>query len=173
MEKYFAMYLPIKGEIKGGKFKTPMGTIATVHKILESFPEKILDTNGNCWPAAKCEKVELSLCSRDLRVGDKVYNADRPSIGIGEVINPYGDGELLNIKFESFQVGGFLGNSYFKIIGPVSEDAGWVKEGDKFGDKDIDLGENLYPGTITRAAIKLLGLIPPPIKIKGICGHFH
>ena len=53
-------------------------------------------------------------------------------------------------------------NDVIKVIGEISPDATWVKEGDEFDESDIDHG-----GWVDEDLKTIL------IKIKGPCGHFH
>jgi len=62
-------------------------------------------------------RVKLFLCSRDIEPGDKVYSDfDNGYLGIAKK------------KSEGFN---------FKMIGEISPEATWVKEGDEFDEEDV------------------------------------
>jgi hypothetical protein len=99
------------------------------------------------------EEFKLFLCSKDIQVGDKVmdekgqiYHADEGNIHfIGDTIQGY------------------------KVIGEISPDATWVKEGDEFTEEELSYK---YDG----AYLHLTHWMPDVLKIigiKGPCGHFH
>lgn len=57
-------------------------------------------------------------------------------------------------------IGGFIGDNYVTVIGEISPEASYVKEGDEFEESSIRYG---VEGDKWSDAI----------YIKGPCGHFH
>lgn len=93
------------------------------------------------------KKVKLCLCSRDIQIGDKM------------VFECLTDG-----NYEEFQIDTINDifpdmikkGTQFKVIGEISPEATWVKEGDEFVEKELRFP---YEGNF--------------IKILGPCKHFH
>ena len=118
-KKYFAKELPIEGEIKEGDIvfiKRPIGSgyfpvkngkIIVIENQLE-YEVKTLSTK---------QKVKLFLCSRDIQVGDEVVHIYSGKKHIIE------DKKWLDKKWIV---------NYLKVIGEISPDATWVKEGDEY-----------------------------------------
>jgi len=116
----FAKYLPVEGEIKEG--------------------ELYQDMDGNIWEHKRdlCftpvgQKVKLFLCSRDIQVGEifnegnHTYNAictSRDGRGI------YSEGKWEEDYHDPADC--------YKVIGEISPEATWVKEGDEFYEEGID-----------------------------------
>jgi len=108
--KYFARFLPVLGEIKEGD------------KALNPSNKKVVKVNVACLKHLvddKWKKVKLFLCSRDIQIGDEYYNS------IGYKVDHTWDEEAIQ-DFKDFP------DNIFKVIGEISEDAIWVKEGDEF-----------------------------------------
>lgn len=112
----------------------------------------------------KIVRGKLSLCSRDIQVGD-IFNFISS------------DGKLFERKFvEEFNDHEDKIN-WFKIIGEISPNATWVKEGDEFDKDDLQVRRkynrwesehfnnlNLNKSWLSNDCF---------ITIKGPCGHFH
>lgn len=133
MKPYFAKYLPVEGEIKKGD-------------IVQWGPFR-----GPVYAAGgkDIKKLKLFLCSRNIQVGDKVeWIPFNTSSDVHSAI--VDDGNLYHINKLN----------PFKILGEISPDATWVKEGDEFEEDEIEYWP-LKGGTV------------PAYKIKGPCGHFH
>lgn len=107
------------------------------------------------------EKPKLFLCSRDIQIGDKY-----------RITGGFAD----DIEFE-FKEGQPKRNSAFKIIGEVSKDATWVKEGDEFDEEDWRWVTYEWDTEIIISKEKMIGInkkeVPISLQIKGPCGHFH
>lgn len=71
-----------------------------------------------------CCGVKLFLCSRDIQVGDKIT---LDGISFTEFTRLKELSKVYAPKFDS----------YFKVIGEISPEAIWVKEGDEFEEEDI------------------------------------
>jgi hypothetical protein len=117
MKQYFAKYLPVEGEIKEGDIVIGMDGIFE-YKGKMNLPDVQLP-----------KKVKLFLCSRNIQVGDKVL--DIRTNTWKEVNNSCGV-ELYKQKPNDIQ---------FKVIGEISPNAKWVKEGDEFEENDWDYSE--------------------------------
>ena len=129
---YFTKYLPVEGEIKEGdkvwdsNFNR-VRNIKYVSKELADFSNK----TGN-------KKAKLSLCSRDIQVGDRVYYT--PS---NKSLNPPKEGfytvNFTNPPLVSFtDTRGVVDRDLcIKVIGEVSPEATWVKEGMEFDKEQI------------------------------------
>lgn len=140
LKPYFAKYLPVEGEIKEGDYiDTLGGVIQKLHKGEIPFPFS--------------KKHKLFLCSRDIQVGDKVERFESDSYW-GEYhkgkevreIKPTAKGSLDNGESLLILLGGggevvgnwFYMREFFKVIGEISPEAIWVKEGDEFEDIEIN-----------------------------------
>ena len=127
MKTYFAKYLPVEGEIKEGdthclnRQGKIINFVTPISDKIASFANK----NGDNKP------VKLFLCSRDIQVGDKdVWN------NTNQVLEgPITDKDLSAINFFKENAPECPDNQYYKVIGEISPDAIWVKEGDEF-DRD-------------------------------------
>jgi hypothetical protein len=158
--KYFAKYLSVEGEIK-------KGDKIQYHGIDGSFRPNIIEVKNEeharyaedrLW-----KKVKLFLCSRDVQVGDKFDQL------------PYGNGkayeckEILGTFLKDDEGKNRVAQFCYKVIGEISPDATWVKEGDEF-DKD----ETIDFLTLGNTDDNFGNWIPNGIYlIKGLCGHFH
>lgn len=152
--KYFAKYLPVEGEIKEGY-------------CLDILKNEVIYYNGNYGEEIPKElkKVKLFLCSRGITKGDKIRGEYPSTLGF--------DVECLRNDDKSSSVPHWVvrgqdNNEYFyakqdsfKVIGEISPDAAWVKEGDEF--------EFLKDCWISNSEIGRLDTY----KIKGSCGHYH
>lgn len=107
------------------------------------------------------KKVELFLCTKDIKEGDKIR--------LGSNGNTHSIADKHNY---------FKNLGAFKVIGKISKDATWVKEGDEFDKSEIKIlfscrkGEEcdlFYGEQICNA----LHNIASDIFIKGSCKHFH
>lgn len=155
MKKYFTKYLPVEGEIKNGdKYVTEDG-------ILRDTTYQTEDGRGGTIDRTHDKKVKLFLCSRDIQVGDKVIDSI--------------DGKEYEVK------SGFLPPEMVKVIGEISPEAKWVKEGDEFLGPEAGVKCEVFPihdhDDETEEMIftdKYGKKVDTPIYlIKGPCGHFH
>jgi len=129
--KYFAKYLPVEGEIKEGDWITD-GKFNT-GKCLQRDSEFL---ECSCFygmtDVVNWRKVKLFLCSKDIQIGDKaIYNNKEV------VINGY-DERFLIWEFEGMPAPvNYNKELLLKVIGEISPNAIWVKEGDKFEHSDL------------------------------------
>lgn len=153
MKPYFAKYLPVEGEIKDGD-----SYLHFTGRLYHGFSENATFKNKGD------KKVKLFLCSRDIpEQGDLAY----PIGGGVKTLMYHNVGEQK------------LGLEFIKVIGEISPEAKWVKEGDEFDEyRDVwyfELnGKWKYVGRNTVDWVKERGSeIKLVCKVKGPCGHFH
>lgn len=132
------------------------------------------------------EKVKLFLCSRDIQVGDEITNS-----------NYYNT----SLKVDELPLRKAYKN-WYKIIGEISSDATWVKEGDEFTEDQIkayfspkivpyeqwksyavtgyrkttNTKQTVYPlsETFSNSVWEIpINSLTHKYKIKGPCGHYH
>lgn len=122
MKQFFTKYLPVSGEIKNGEIY--LNRFGQVRYKKYRIP-------GN---EKKDREVKLFLCSRDIKVGDKVFYD-----GTDEMFkNTYPENVVAKVKNEEHK--NYLKDKFYvKLIGEVSPEAIWVKEGDEFCMDDIRL----------------------------------
>ena len=120
--KYFTKYLPVEGEIKPDDlyFQTyKEGQVGKANK----------DDYSNGAYKDK-QKVKLFLCSRDIAVGDKIRYEAIPDKEW--IVNEHGK------ERDGFQnLNHAKGCFGFKVIGEVSPEVRFVKEGDEFSDDEV------------------------------------
>lgn len=163
MKTYFAKYLPVEGDIKiGDKFYEEGLGIGT-----RVGKKGIYDF----------QKVKLFLCSRDIQVGDEVMD----STGTLKA--------KLDIQPQPNEI---ASGKYIKVIGEISPEATWVKEGDEFDEDEVQfkliyeqdyeddsieiVSEEEWLKAKLKDKLKMFNFITlyeKIIEIKGPCGHFH
>lgn len=154
--KYFAKYFPVEGKIRQGDKYLEDGLIliATEHKDYYNYDF--------------LKKVRLFLCSTDIQVGNN-YHFD-----VG-----YASGERIADQDDIDQL--HLENNPFKVIGPISPEATWVKEGDEFNEDQVKR-EVIRNNGIGRSEMVVLNhkisptskkVFGPMLFVKGPCSHFH
>jgi hypothetical protein len=122
--KYFAKYIPIEGKIKEGDYiKDESG----IHHVTAKGSKVQYDAINK---ANHIQKVKLFLCSRDIQVGDRVHGTILK--GNNVYVSDKEDGyslkdDIHRISLEEAQI-----MDAYKVIGEISPDALWVKEGDEF-----------------------------------------
>lgn len=203
MKQYFAKYLPVEGEIKEGDIcKTFMHIPSLIKEGLDKSDYSGDDTftvgeigedryvqknAGTFYYKEECQKVKLFLVSRDIQVGDTfTYFDDNTQT------------EILNLMLGQFQllVKECKGA---KVIGEISLDATWVKEGDEFDEDDVKflwwekpycecapvIDTSVYRNAKQLVCDKMVDdyrggdfcsntkKVISQILIKGPCGHFH
>lgn len=127
--KYFTKYLPVEGKVKEGD-KFFLGN-STLPLTKNSFLEKELPLSTDNDPKTL---VKLFLCSRDIQVGDIITFQHLGGCGnfeVGEV-----DDVDKDIVWPIDNPDINISNCY-KVIGELSPDAIWVKEGDKFDEYEL------------------------------------
>lgn len=125
MKPYFAKYLPIEGEIRKDSVVL-YGPNNNHFSVEEVDNDIVILIGGGICSLKDCIRVKLFLCSRDIQVGDKVKI----------------DGTYEEITIPSYmdEKGIFImakNKAWLKVIGEVSPEATWVKEGDEFDEEQI------------------------------------
>lgn len=160
MKQYFAKYLPVEGEI-------PIGSLM----FFKIGGEWTRPANFDDYLGVGIEEVKLAklfLCSRDIQVGDNVYNTAQETYfkANQELVDMLNDP---NVEI----------TTNIKVIGEISPEATWVKEGDEFDDEDINIwawdGEDEWNFSIEEWLLEEQehSYEDSKIEIKGPCGHFH
>jgi hypothetical protein len=154
-KKYFAKWLPEKGEIKQFDKVIIDGKIDVVEQYPFTDPYgdgyDIVLAEAGTQMAKNCNKVKLSLCSRDIQVGDRIYYD-------GMYWDNASKSMIESAPFETV-----------KVIGEISPDATWVKEGDEFDEEDWEL----WIHALRLEKTRLNTVSPIHVKVKGPCGRFH
>lgn len=158
MNKYFCKYLPVEGEIREDSYiHTGDGAITSIKWMMENIPKFNLDSynkaakgwgNKNIPDRFRPYPVKLFLCSRnDIQISNKVFLENNYN-WFATVINKIGNSDrdiVLDIMPEDRKNGTLDFREMVKIIGAISENAIWVKEGDEFEEEDIKLvGRGYY-----------------------------
>lgn len=164
-KSYFAKYLPVEGEIKHGMLYHN-GVDVNVRTSSNPNDDEIY---------LKYKKVKFFLCSRDIQVGDKLqiqqYNGDPNWCATFNKEDFEGHFVCNFIDVHDNSEFGVLAKDAIKVIGEISPDATWVKEGDEF-DEDEWIGwNNMYNQSHDKKFHE--GVLYKDIRIKGPCGHFH
>lgn len=128
MSKYFAKYLPTEGEIVD-YFVAPDGQLGLMYNGLKEFA-------GMKEYLANCKPAKLFLCSRDIQVGDNVTFFDEVNKRDELVVESLHEGGGVLKKPTVTVVA--PNSQIFKVMGLISPQALWVKEGDEFEEEDWD-----------------------------------
>lgn len=178
-KKYIAKYLPVEEEIKEGDRYKEKGN---------RYKEK---GNSNLIGIAKIpkdwnnphtsyydgyQKVELFLCSRDIKVGDKVYVPVYETYG--KVQDTYRESKTEVEVSGRFYPEVFPKEDLIKPIGKISPEAKWVKEDDEFDEDEIHYPyatdiEPHYHCTLKEVEPQLTYPLSVHLLIKGPCTHYH
>lgn len=173
MKNYFCKYLPVGEKVVPGDWMKIHCTGKVVQCTGFDGPKPSYNNDRCVTRPGDHTRVKLFLCSRDIQVGDKVIDSI--------------DGKEYEVK------SGFLPPEMVKVIGEISSEATWVKEGDEFDEIRYEcLSINAFgEGTshvFTEDQFKKRDIKPYPrtnslcaprgiwflsIMVKGPCGHFH
>lgn len=135
MKSYFAKWLPVEGEVKTGD--NYIDTLAKIPgKVWRLYPE------GIDFPLEQMRKVQLFLCSRDIKAGDKVWdwlNERFEEVDTSFIAEETSDGKNVPCWYLKTQPKTFHETQFLiKVIGPISLEATWVKEDDEFEEKEVE-----------------------------------
>jgi hypothetical protein len=184
-KKYFAKYIQVKVEINeirtGDKvtsnepyLKGLIGTYLGGNDFLNHNNEIV---NLPDWQNRfKFKKVKLVLCSRDIQAGDilKECNKDNKERIVHHFEPVLLFGVYVYEPWPSENEEWIQADQAFKVIGEISPEAIWVKEGDEFDEDEVHVvGENSWG---ERQSIDLYKETDNPkiyCEIKGPCGYFH
>lgn len=187
---YFTKLMPVEGEIKSDDSFSFISPLRDVHIAGVVTDSQIVNKAGNITFTNKSvlTKVKLFLCSRDIKVGDKAATIHDPRmywdvLADGDTVSTvttYRGYWRVNLDYAVIGMDAqwIRKEDVFKIIGEISPEATWVKEGDEFDDKEVMF---YVPSKFGFAAqfgynlIKEFNLPPAEIfcKLEGPCGHFH
>lgn len=136
--KYFAKWLPVKEHFhyEGAIIREiSTGNIGIIKKVGEGIDE------------TEFEHIKLFLCSTDIQVGDNMLlPPDYKLLADGNYKDVVGCSSISEKVYHftapcifggTVHGGIFKSDKPIKIIGEISPDAIWVKEGDKFEEGDI------------------------------------
>lgn len=126
--KYLAKYLPVEGHFHyvGAviRFKED-GQLATIRRVGEGMDE------------TKWEHMKLFLCSRDVGIDANIRLYKRPDLTF-ICMSRNKDKNILNLNtLDGSKSFGAKEKDCFKVIGPISPAATWVKEGDEFEESAV------------------------------------
>lgn len=169
---YFAKWIAVEGEIKEGSIVKTMG------EHMQPYKEGEMPSNK-----AAYQLYKLFLCSRDIQVGDKI-RATYPSTEGFDVECLRSDEDKSHphwvVKGQDEKEYFYEDFASFKVVGEISPNAGWVKEGDEFDEYE----EWWWNPEVRRPVMKRLkeewdkkigieGKLIVVCKVKGPFGHFH
>ncbi len=171
---YFAKYLPVEGEIKEGDTFLEHGiSYRLLHKKVDEWVICTLNLEKQFSTVCKNPvKSKLFLCSKDIQVGDKAIYENK------EVIITGYDERFLIWEFEGMPAPvDYDKKLLFKIIGEISPEATWIKEGDEFDEYEVQKMADLSSTNRTNYLPWVEGREKLGYKcivfVKGSCGHFH
>jgi hypothetical protein len=178
MKTYFAKYLPVEGEINEGNIcreKYPINPkIINVIRINNDGMIKVKE--DSLWYAPDAlQKVKLFLCSRDIEIGDAVKYQDFDGSLTDYTVKKTGDKNDMSTLNRVCNKGGYVQGKYYKVIGEISSQATWVKEGEELDEENIVFAvyEPWEPWAQLPYEEWEETCDMKDIKIKGPCGHFH
>ena len=152
---YFAKFLAVEGEIKEGD-------IILQYQHNKGKYRRGIASSGKYINGER--KVKLFLCSRDIQAGDTVTD------GKGNYNRVDNNPNITGLEIASRQ-------GWFKVIGEISPDAIWVKDGDEFDRNDFEMrwtnskGEN----SLTMADVNTEETSPRLVAYFQCptCKHYH
>lgn len=170
MKNYFCKYLPVDEKAKPGDtcLDKQSGEIFIMGNSLNTFPEGDLKEQI----LENAQKVKLFLCSRALQVNDECYHIKYPEIGKW-AIKEGGIKDCVDWHGENVDE-----SNLYKVIGEISPEATWVKEGDEFDEYEewwFRQGKafcKFLPEGVVNWE-KANKNLKRALKVKGPCGHFH
>jgi len=137
MKPYFAKYLPVEGEIKSKEKFMWMDNNSLDVADIELTPSIFKNQKE-----LNLKPVKLFLCSRDVKVGDTVYK--EPPFNTEYELKKQFVGMLWVTDLDLENPNPTIVSKeplkgYYKVIGEISPNAKWVKEGDEFDNKELAL----------------------------------
>lgn len=158
MKQYFAKLISVEGEIKKGDRYFAYNTLQDETAHIDNPGMDVIPTS----------KAKLFLCSRDVQVGGEFFNSEDSSV------------KRFNYNPTTVDI---LGGYNYRIIGEISPEATWVKEGDEFDEAEV---EEYWFSVRDKTSIvdtkltnqnntfkKYPNLFFIAYRIIGPCGHFH
>lgn len=153
--KYFTKYLPVEGEIResdiGQLVRRENNTFKFQPNNILNHPQEYAKTKVELLNYKGYKVVKPFLCSRDIQVGDKYLTPP-------------------DFKERICEDNSYDFSNCFKVIGEISPDAIWVKEGDEFEENQIEGSHEI--NTPTRYLYNRDKILCYKIKCP-TCGTFH
>ncbi len=180
--RYFAKYLPDDTKLKKGDTVLEGKRLAIIENIgLDTGIPLIRYLDNNTVDCGDFfQKVALFICSKDDVILDYKFMWSGDDINTFEITTERKlDVFKFSLEHEKETRDGYA--YYFTVIGKVSPDAIWVKEGDEFNDEDLGIRLTNHHGDIfsmtsepfTLHNFKQYNRDYVRISVKGTCGHFH
>lgn len=109
------------------------------------------------------KKFKYFLCSYNLQTGDEFYHNN---------LNYSYPEKRYNYDPESIDISG---GENFKVVGKISPEATWVKDGDKINEDDWRWITYFFDDLVILPKDRKYDQKEEPVtlQIKGCCGHFH
>jgi|ERR1044072_1937926 hypothetical protein len=145
MKKYFAKFLPIKGKIKEHTYAIlDLGfnnsSIVRVMSTKKHYSN--VSADGNSWDTmtGRLTPVKLFLCSRDITFGRGIYSLNELQTEFGSMSKDKTSGRInlfLASDPDMKYVASPLESQCIKVIGEISSNAVWVKDGNEFDREEL------------------------------------
>lgn len=169
--KYFAKYLPVSNDSDSDRWEWYNNVKNTGWEPITPSDMDAIIAHG-LEPQPKFRKVKLFLCSRNIQVGDKVLDEEFEEWTVAKSY------EKPNyFRFEHKTENPCYSDSFpnpIKVIGEISSQATWVKEGDEFEEDQIHvMAEDNFGLSFEVSLVRKENIIRVWSEIKGPCGHFH
>lgn len=163
MKPYFVKLLPVDEKIKMGdkaldKSDNRIITVTSIYDDTDMDGNDITMIGDDESTSSVCVKLKFFLCKNDIQEIE-----DEVGYSINEIL--------------------FSKRNLANIIGPISPDAIWIKEGDEFDEDDVEEWWYWLPwggfyrkkkDNMDMSWIRGQGLeCTSYFKLKGHCGHFH
>lgn len=148
----FAKYLTVEGEIKINDFYIDRNGLIKRHIDYDKTYEKndlmkrLYHKAVNKWG----KKIKLFLCSNNIQIGDLVFIPDQEEAG-----------NVIDFNDLCY----WQSKKSYKMIGEISPNATWIKEGDKISIFDLN--------PLATAAVEHNQPYTDIIKIKGQDGQYY
>lgn len=172
MKKYFSKFLPVEGEIKEGDWL--IDSYNNISKCTFIEDNKIKCSAYLTYVEGNPKKVKLFLCSKNIQVGDKISTIFDNRVCHGIVKDELDIQWLIESSFTGVKIDK---DKSFKIIGEISSDAIWVKEGDEFDDYQMvfrDEDGNIWRDQYGPGKMDYTGKLFEICKIQcPICKTYH
>lgn len=175
---YIAKYLPVEGEESG----LPFGSTTYYGMPFKNTGQYIGNFIEERDDYDMYQTLKLFLCSRDIQIGDKVRFSHKTGLPEKELIVRSIDKDTVILADGKYMIHTNPDKLVYKVMGEISLNATWVKEGDEFDEGEIawkcdcgcgkpytinDIRKNLEPYTDEVELPKGIYFILGP------CGHFH
>ncbi len=168
MKQYFVKLIQAEGDIKVGDY-VKEGLSPSFHRVMEHSDIAFINSKNSPF-----QKFKAFICSRDIQVGDKIYvyydsKSHRWNNGFYFVTSVKDRIEAYKEGTPKDNISSIHKDNPIKIVGEISPDAIWVKEGDEFNEDELEKTDEfsgLYHSVYKGERLQRY-------KIKGPCGHFH